>query len=93
MSLARVAVLLVSADFIESDAINDMELPPLVEAADQEQAQLIALIVGDCLYSVVPALSRFTPLNEDRPLNTLDKGARETVLKRVAQAVMAAFAT
>lgn len=91
VSLARVAVLLVSADFLESDAINDAQLPPLLDAAQSDQAELISVIVGDCLYSLVPSLSRFTPLNEDRPLNKLDKGDRETVLKRVAQAVMAAF--
>jgi len=48
---ARVAVLLVTADFLASDFIATDELPPLLAKAEADGTVILLVIVGHCRFS------------------------------------------
>jgi len=86
---ARVAVLLVSADFLASDFIQDEELPSLLEAAEQAGATILPLVVAPCLFIDTPGLARFQALNDPaKPLSGLTKPRQEAVLRDAAKAIL-----
>jgi len=84
---ASVAVLLVSADFLASDFIQDEELPVLLKAADMRGTNIIPVILGHCLYAESP-LSHFQAINTlNKPLDNLPRAGREKALKDLARAI------
>lgn len=84
---ARVAVLLVSGNFVASDFIAANELPPLLTAARQNGATILPVIVSPCLYQETE-LKDFQAVNNlNEPLVNLTLGAQEQVLVNVALAV------
>lgn len=83
---ARVAILLVSADFLASEFIATNELPPLLDAADQQGVRIMSLIVGPCMYLEHPRLRRYQPINApSQPLSGMPRPQAETVLLEVAR--------
>jgi hypothetical protein len=92
LASAKVAVLLISADFLASDFIDKDELPPLLAAAEQDEAVILSLIVSPSLYEETPSLARFQAANSPKkPLTTLDKAEQEKVLVQVAKAIKEAL--
>lgn len=74
---AKVAVLLVSADFLTSDFIVTNELPPLLKAAQEHGTLILALIVRPCRFEKTE-LARFQAVNPpSRPLSALSSSRRE----------------
>jgi serine/threonine protein kinase len=85
---ARVAVLLVSADFLASEFIAENELPPLLKAAKEDGATILPVIVSPCLYTEIDQLKEFQAINDPtKPLVAMKKGSREQVFLSVARAV------
>jgi hypothetical protein len=85
---AKVAILLISADFLASDFIVDNELPPLLEAADRDDCTVLSLLVHPSLFADTPELSRFQTVNPNAiPLAELSTADRETVLVALARQV------
>jgi hypothetical protein len=75
---AKVAVLLISADFLASDFIAKNELPPLLAAARNEGAIIMPVIVGTCRFAETESLARFQAVNPpSRPLAELRPAHRE----------------
>ena len=58
---AKVAVLLVSADFLASEFITGDELPPLLAAAREEGARVLPVIVSPCRFKQTSELANFRP--------------------------------
>jgi len=56
---ARVAVLLISADFLASDFIIENELPPLLHAAEEKGTLIIPVILKPCRFTRDPHLREF----------------------------------
>lgn len=84
----RVAILLVSADFLASDFIVTDELPPLLQAAAEHGATILPVIISPCRFGRMESLSRFQAVNDpDKPLVQLRRANREKVLDQVARAV------
>jgi hypothetical protein len=80
----KVAVLLVSGDFLASDFIYKNELPPLLEAANKRGARILSVILSHCDFDN-SLLAQFRPLNNpDRPLTAMNKNEKEKIWKEVA---------
>jgi hypothetical protein len=89
---AKVAVLLVSADFLASEFIAGNELPPLLAAAREEGARVLPVIISPCRFKETSELSKFQAANvPERSLAMLSVAQRERVWVDVADAVEAAF--
>src|SRR5712671_7139379 len=58
LSRARIAVLLISADFLASDYVAEHELPRLLEAARDDGATILPVIVSASRYERTQDLSR-----------------------------------
>ncbi|MDX1655982.1 MAG: toll/interleukin-1 receptor domain-containing protein [Candidatus Competibacteraceae bacterium] len=85
---ARVAVLLISADFLASDFIHEVELPRLLAGAEGEGTVILPLILSPCLFRQMPELARFQAVNSpDRPLSDLSRGKQEAVLVDLARRI------
>jgi hypothetical protein len=66
---AKIAILLISADFLASDFITRHQLPSLLEAAEINGTQIMPVILSRCGFKHIPTLSDFKTVNPDsRPL-------------------------
>jgi hypothetical protein len=85
---ARVAILLVSADFLASDFIRGTELPSLLSNARQHDCLVLPLILRPCRFSDIPTLQQFQALNSpQRPLSRMNRSDVEEFLVRTAKLV------
>jgi tetratricopeptide (TPR) repeat protein len=90
LETARVAILLVSADFLASEFIKESELPSLLRVS--EGITILPVIVSASRYARTPHLEGFQSVNAvDAPLIGLPESEQEEVLARVSEAVEAAF--
>jgi hypothetical protein len=62
----RIALLLVSADFLASDSICEYGLPALLDAAKKGEITLISVLLGPCAFTR-------TPLNEYEVVNSISQ--------------------
>ncbi|MEO8589563.1 MAG: toll/interleukin-1 receptor domain-containing protein [Flavobacteriales bacterium] len=74
----KVAIPLVSTDFLGSEFIASEELPPLLAAAEKEGAVILPLILKPCLFDEFPDLNQYQALNPpSKPLSSMDLNERE----------------
>ena len=91
---AKVAILLVSADFLASDYIKDNELPPLLVAAKEEGAIILPVILSPSRFVRTASLSHFQAVNDPaKPLVGMSRNEQEAVLVKVSEAVEASLST
>ena len=94
IAAARVAVLLVSADFLASDFIASDELPPLLKRAEGEGAVILPVIVSPSRFAKTKTLCDFQSVNPpSSPLVNMTRGEQEAVFVRVGEAIESALAT
>ena len=80
----KIAILMVSANFIASEFINNEELPALLAAAEEDGAYIFPIIVSHCMFSDIEAISRFQTINPpSEPLNMMDEGQRDALFLKV----------
>ncbi|MCK9897237.1 TIR domain-containing protein [Frankia sp. AgB32] len=85
LDAARIAVLLVSADFLDSTFIRTVELPQLIAAAAAGGCRIIPILVSASQFPTMPDLNRYKHANPGgRTLNALDGEAAEEVLATIA---------
>jgi len=78
ISETKVAILLVSTDFLGSDFIATDELPPLLDAAEKEGAVILIMIIKPCLFEDFPELNQFQAMNSpNNPISKMDSNERE----------------
>lgn len=65
----KIAVLLISADFFNSDFIVTHELPPLLKAAQEDGATILSVILKPCMFEEYPEVSQYQAINS--PSNTI----------------------
>ncbi len=85
---ARVAILLISADFLASEFIVTNELPPLLEKAETRGTRIIPVILSPCRFTRTPELARFQAINDPRNfLAGLPVHGQDEVFDKVAELV------
>jgi nucleotide-binding universal stress UspA family protein len=88
LAKTKVAILLISADFLASDFIVTNELPPLLKAAEEDGATILPVIISPCRFTRMDNLSLFQAVNDPaKPLVQMRHANREKVLDDVARAV------
>lgn len=86
LARARAALLLISADFLASDFIQEVELPQLLKAAEHEGCQIVPILVGPSLFFDIPDLERYQTANDTRTtLNEMRIEEAEQILLKVAR--------
>jgi len=85
---AKVAVLLVSQDFLASEFIHDNELPSLLEAAEKEGVTILWVPVRQSLYEVTDIAHYQAVCDPDMPLYALTLPQQDAVLKKTAKILM-----
>jgi len=90
---ARVAILLVSASFLASDFIMDNELLPLLEAAEDDGAVIMVVILSPSRYRQTRSLEKFQAANSpEKPLSGMTFNEQEEILLKLSEAVDDALA-
>ena len=77
---ARIAVLLVSPKFLESEFIANHELPPLLKAAEEDGLTVFWIYLEHCLYEQTEIATYQAAHNISKPLSALSKSERQAVL-------------
>ncbi|MEY5048143.1 MAG: hypothetical protein RLZZ175_1502 [Bacteroidota bacterium] len=74
----KVAILLVSTDFLGSDFIASNELPHLLSAAEKEGAVILIVILKPCLFEEFNELNVFQTMNPpNRPITKMNYDEKE----------------
>jgi hypothetical protein len=84
--------LLVSKYFLASDFIHENELPPLLQAAENEGLRIHWLPVGDCLWKLTPIHNYQALWDASKPLNLMSEGERDQhLVEAVSQIAQASW--
>lgn len=85
----KVAVLLISADFIASDFIAEDELPTLLAAAEKDGVRILSLILSPSRYEKIESLSKYQSVNPpSKPLAGLPKVEQEAYLVKLSNDIL-----
>jgi hypothetical protein len=88
LSRARVAVLLVSADFLASDFAVDTEIPKLLHRAADGGVLILPVVIGPCLFREHEELSRYQCVNSpEKPLASMTSADSEAILVSLARSI------
>jgi nucleoside phosphorylase len=88
MSSAKVALLLISATFLDSEFVHRQEVPRLLQEHTARGMTVYPLLIRPCAWQEVPWLSRLQMRPEDTKAVSHLKGAkRDEVLARVAREI------
>ncbi len=90
LAAAKVAVLMVSPNFLASEFINQEELPHLLKAAEEERLTIIWVHVSYCLYEESEIGDYQAAHDTSKPLDTLSSGELNQVLREIVQKIKVA---
>lgn len=88
---ARLAILLVSPDFLDSEFVATDELPPLLDAAAQRGLKVFWVPVSASSYDETPIGGYQAALDPARPLNTLSEAEQDAALVRLCKDIKRAL--
>jgi hypothetical protein len=87
LTRSKVAIMLVSADFLASDFIATEELPRLLGAAETRGTKILPVVVGPVRYNESP-LGKFQSVNPpQRPLSSMAKQEAEEFMVSLSRDV------
>ena len=87
LARARVAVLLVSRNFLASDFIADEEIPPILSAAKNDGLTVVWVPVGASLYEETDIAAYQAAHDPSKPLNGLSEADLDTALVAIAKEI------
>ncbi|MCY1075979.1 TIR domain-containing protein [Archangium lansingense] len=88
LARARIAVLLVTPDYLASDMIDQQELTPLLKAAEKEEAAIFWLPVKHTVYQYTELINYQPLLDPLRPLSTRRGSEGDKALSEIIQKIM-----
>ena len=91
MERSRVAILLVTPEFLASDFIAHRELPPILEAAEQRGLTLMWIAVKVSAYEETPIRDYQAANDPRRPLDELSSSEQDRALLKIGQELKAAL--
>lgn len=91
LATAKVALLLVSPNFLCSDFIDKEELPPLLEAAEEEGLTIFWIPISDSAYKITPIEKYQAAHPPDVPLDDLSPSGRNKAWVKICEKLYAAF--
>ncbi len=78
MNFSKIALLLISADFFNSDFITSNELPKLLSAAEKDGATILSVILKPCLFDEYPEVNQYQAINNPTlPISAMNETDRE----------------
>ena len=87
LASAKVALLLVSDDFLASEFVINKELPPLLRAAEAEGLCILWVCLGPCFYEATPIHDYQAVLPPGEPLEAMSPVQQKMALKTIAGAI------
>ena len=87
LASAKVALLLVSDDFLASEFVINKELPPLLRAAEAEGLCILWVCLGPCFYEATPIHEYQAVLPPGEPLEAMGPVQQKMALKTIAGAI------
>ena len=91
LARAKIAVLLVSANFLASDFIAEEEFPTLLEAAQKGGLKIIWIYLSDCLYKHSAIADYQAAHDLSQSLNHLPVAEQQSVLTQIGEKIIAAI--
>lgn len=81
LSKSRIAILLVSSEFLASDFIQNQELPKILDRAKNENLRIMSVIISYCRFKENKGLSQYQALNPpDAPLLSMERDKQDLYL-------------
>lgn len=90
LAVAKVAILLVSPNFLGSDFIAEHELPPLLAAAEKQGLVILWIYLSSCLYDETEIGDYQASHDISKPLDSLTPAEQNAVLVDVCRKIKAA---
>ena len=91
LASAKVALLLVSDDFIASEFVTNQELPPLLQAAEQEGLTILWVKLWPCLVEYTPIAVYQAVIDPSQPLARMSDVDQREALLRIAKEIRRTF--
>ena len=91
LAAAKVALLLVSSDFLASEFVTNSELPQLLTAAEEEGLRILWVPLRPSLVRVTPIYAYQALLDPGRPLAGMNPVDQEEALVKIALAIQEAL--
>jgi hypothetical protein len=63
---AQYAILFISADFFNSDFIQEVELPILLQKAEEDGTVILSVILKPCMFSEYPKINKYQTVNNPK---------------------------
>lgn len=85
---ASAAILLLSADFLASEFIQDEEIPRLLKSQEELGLKIFPLLLKPCRFKQTTQISQFQALNPElKPLSAMDENEQEYLWVKLTEQV------
>lgn len=88
LETTKIAVLLVSADFLATEFIRKIEIVKFLKAAENDGAVILPVIISPCRFNETKEISQFQAINSsERALSKLSKPEQEEELVKLTREI------